>query len=216
MTTQQDEREELIRKLNFAADNNLMLPSAYAEAFRKAAALLAADGQAGGEAVARVVRDGSTVRPEWTSADAAHNAKPGDLYTHPRPQAVAQGRKLWLWKNFVGGKPEYWAFDNPYPTRMDCGDPQTIGEPCGYAIFKPSRCGRVQWTEESVMLGILNASPADPAAQVAQPLTDEQWLKKWTHETGERLKPGVKRDRLLWLFKFAERAAHGIGKDQAS
>ena len=54
----------------------------------------------------------------------------------PEPQ------KLWLWKNFVDGKQEYWAFDNLYPVHMDGGDPQTLGEPCGYALFKPSRNGR--------------------------------------------------------------------------
>ena len=43
-----------------------------------------------------------------------------------------------------------------------------------------------------------------------QPLTDEQWLKRWTGRTGQRLKPGPERDRLLRLFRFAE-LAHGIG-----
>ena len=43
-----------------------------------------------------------------------------------------------------------------------------------------------------------------------QPLTDEQWLKLWTGRTGQRLKPGPDRDRLLRRFRFAERA-HGIG-----
>lgn len=51
-------------------------------------------------------------------------------------------RKLWLWKNFVDGAPEYWAFDNPYPIFLDSSDPQVLGEPCGYALLKPSRDGR--------------------------------------------------------------------------
>ena len=50
--------------------------------------------------------------------------------------------KLWLWKNFIDGRQEYWAFDNLYPINMTDGDPQTLGEPCGYALFKPSRNGR--------------------------------------------------------------------------
>ena len=50
--------------------------------------------------------------------------------------------KLWLWKNFVDGKQEYWAFDNLYPINMNDDDPQTLGDPCGYALFKPSRNGR--------------------------------------------------------------------------
>lgn len=49
---------------------------------------------------------------------------------------------LWLWKNFVNGKPEYWAFDNLYPVELDSNDPQVLGEPCGYAIFKESRSGK--------------------------------------------------------------------------
>ncbi len=50
--------------------------------------------------------------------------------------------KLWLWKNFVDGRQEYWAFDNLYPINMNDDDPQTLGEPCGYALLKPSRNGR--------------------------------------------------------------------------
>jgi hypothetical protein len=59
--------------------------------------------------------------------------------------------KLWLWKNFVDGKPEYWAFDNPFPVYMDGDDPQTLGEPCGYAIYKPSRNGRPDVSEVDVL-----------------------------------------------------------------
>jgi hypothetical protein len=65
--------------------------------------------------------------------------------------------KLWLWKNFVDGKPEYWAFDNPFPVHMDCGDPQTLGEPCGYAIFKESRAGRPDVPEDEVLRRIAEA-----------------------------------------------------------
>ena len=59
--------------------------------------------------------------------------------------------KLWLWKNFVDGKPEYWAFDNPYPVYMDNDDPQTLGAPCGYALLKPSRNGRQDISESAVL-----------------------------------------------------------------
>ena len=75
--------------------------------------------------------------------------------------------KLWLWKNFVDGKPEYWAFDNPFPVHMDCGDPQTLGEPCGYALLKPSRTGRTDVTDEQVLLRIKTAR------EFAKPLNDE-------------------------------------------
>ena len=60
-------------------------------------------------------------------------------------------KKFWLWKNFVDGKPEYWAFDNPFPTQIDCGDPMVLGEPCGYAIFKLSCKGRSDVSDEEVL-----------------------------------------------------------------
>lgn len=50
-------------------------------------------------------------------------------------------QRLWLWKNFVDGKPEYWAFDNPFPCYPN-GDPMTLGEPCGWAQFWLSSNGR--------------------------------------------------------------------------
>ncbi len=74
-----------------------------------------------------------------------------------RLAAQAAPPKLWLWKNFVAGRPEYWAFDNPYPINLDSGDPQTLGEPCGYAIFKPSRSGRADFSEDEVMSRIAQA-----------------------------------------------------------
>ena len=64
--------------------------------------------------------------------------------------------KLWLWKNFVDGKPEYWAFDNPYPCHPS-GDPITLGEPCGYAIFMESKNARPDRTEAEVLEGIRRA-----------------------------------------------------------
>ena len=75
-------------------------------------------------------------------------------------QPPAEPQKLWLWKNFVDGKPEYWAFDNPFPVHMDCGDPQTLGEPCGYAIVKPSRQGRTDVSDAEVLRRINAASQA--------------------------------------------------------
>ena len=59
------------------------------------------------------------------------------------------GTRLWLWKNFVDGKPEYWAFDNAYPCYAN-GDPMTLGEPCGYAIVRPSTNGRPEVSDEQV------------------------------------------------------------------
>lgn len=66
----------------------------------------------------------------------------GALDKRAASEAGAVPKKLWLWKNFSDGKQEYWAFDNPYPVYPDSDDPQTLGEPCGYALFKQSRAGR--------------------------------------------------------------------------
>lgn len=67
-------------------------------------------------------------------------------------------RKLWLWKNFVDGRPEYWAFDNPFPCHTN-GDPMTLGEPVGYALFKDSTNGRPDVPEHVVIDRIKRARP---------------------------------------------------------
>ena len=63
--------------------------------------------------------------------------------------------RLWLWKNFVNGLPEYWAFDNPYPCHPN-GDPMVLGEPCGYAIVKESELSdnHQNWSELDVLAAI--------------------------------------------------------------
>ncbi len=75
--------------------------AAYAEACRETHPELSADliaryglaraAQPAAEPVARVWRDGATVRLDWDSVKAAHNAKPGPLYTHPAPAAEPPG-----------------------------------------------------------------------------------------------------------------------------
>lgn len=79
--------------------------------------------------------------------------------------------KLWLWKNFVDGKPEYWAFDNPFPINLSDGDPQTLGEPCGYAIVKPSRQGRTDVSEEEVLRRMPCVTAAQPVPVQKPPCT---------------------------------------------
>jgi hypothetical protein len=100
-------------------------------------------------------------------------------------QPVAQ--KFWLWKNFVDGRPEYWAFDNPYPVNLDNADPQTLGEPCGYAIFKPSRQGRTDVSEEQVLGAIARtrppgesagSAPAEPATAPAMVMLSEEEIDR--------------------------------------
>lgn len=104
------------------------------------------------------------------------------------PVEAVEVPKLWLWKNFVDGRPEYWAFDNPYPTNLDNADPQTLGEPCGYALFKPSRVGRTDRTEAQVLHAIsvaaakLVAQPPQPVQEV-RTVTDEEIINHTRGET---------------------------------
>lgn len=76
------------------------------------------------------------------------------------PVGEVKPPKLWLWKNFVDGKPEYWAFNNAFPVYPDSDDPQTLGEPCGYALVKPSRAGRRDVSEDEVLRRIAATPPA--------------------------------------------------------
>lgn len=70
-------------------------------------------------------------------------------------------KKLWLWMNFVDGRPEYWAFDNPYPCHFaPRGDPMTLGSPVGYAIFKESENGRPEVSDAEVIAEIKRAKRA--------------------------------------------------------
>jgi hypothetical protein len=69
----------------------------------------------------------------WQGCSATHLANSGN--------GEGYGERLWLWRNFVDGRPEYWAFDNAYPCYAN-GDPITLGEPCGYALLRPSTDGR--------------------------------------------------------------------------
>ena len=101
----------------------------------------------------------------------------------PRPSLAPQG-KLWLWKNFVDGRPEYWAFDNPYPCKPGPGDPLVLGEPCGYALFKESTAANTNVPEAEVIAAIKRARPAPPsplaATEVPEGCTvaDAQMLRK--------------------------------------
>ena len=54
------------------------------------------------------------------------------------------------------------------PIHMDCGDPQTLGEPVGYALVKQSRNGRPDVSEEQVLSSIKRTAPPDLAARVAR------------------------------------------------
>jgi hypothetical protein len=73
------------------------------------------------------------------------------------------GAKLWLWKN----GDHYLAFDNEYPT-FDGGDPMTLGEPVGWAIFThstPRDCPQITTTRCAAPLrGLADAVRSREAA----------------------------------------------------
>jgi hypothetical protein len=75
------------------------------------------------------------------STSAVHRARCGQTWgwvKDPPPWPRQERRhippKIWLWRN----GDHYWAFDNKYPCDEN-GDPMTLGEPVGFAVFKPSR-----------------------------------------------------------------------------
>lgn len=80
--------------------------------------------------------------------------------------------KLWLWRNFVDGDPQYWAFESPFPT-FENGDPITLGSPAGYAIVKPCADGRNGRTDESVIEEIKRVLAKTPLS-TTQPISKEK------------------------------------------
>lgn len=115
-------------------------------------------------------------------------------YESPGNFSCKSQKKLWLWKNFVEGRPEYFAFDNPFPVHLDCGDPQTLGNPCGYALFKTSRCGRTDVSEEDILRSIAvaaskRAEPTQVETQGWQPIetAPKDFVTEFDGWNGERV-----------------------------
>ena len=133
---------------------------------------------------AQMALDALEVSTDWDMGATGKQAQSIRAITALRAALAQPERKLWLWKNFVDGRPEYWAFDNPYPTNLDNGDPQTLGQPCGYAIFKQSRDGSCGRTEEQVLreMKSVTAPPQRECAGTAhdrrewQGLTDDDFI----------------------------------------
>ena len=116
----------------------------------------------------------------------------------PSAEPVCVQGKLWLWRNHVDGRPEYWAFENPFPVHEN-GDPQTLGEPCGYALLKPSHNGRPDVGDEVVIRKI------KPPTRT--PLTDEEI----NDEMDRLLLSPVEQEAFGSGVRYAERK-HGIGE----
>ena len=96
--------------------------------------------------------------------------------------------RIWLWKNSLGGKPEFVAYDSPWPIGVDHGDPLTLGEPAGWAYLKPCRDGSDGRTVEMAEAGCVRASRPAPKADsaLAVELRDILAAQKshcdWTHD----------------------------------
>lgn len=60
---------------------------------------------------------------------------------------MTEYKKLWLWKN----GDHFLAFDSPCPT-FDGGDPMTLGEPVGVAVYQPSTPGWERWDDDGKRL----------------------------------------------------------------
>lgn len=200
MTTQHDERAELIRHVNQVAD------ALCDERLRKAASLLAADGKAGGEV--RYCYECGTVGAVGEGKrdccpDGSHAG-----YVHPAIAKQAQA-----------------GF---YPS-LETRSQQSAQVAQGWRLVpvEPTEKmrGLLQWFDrgspaqiKAGWLKVLSASPAAPAAaQVAQPLTTEKINNIKTHIAGlaficEITDTGQLVDHVV----RAVEAAHGIGKDQAS
>jgi len=134
------------------------------------------------------------VHPELLGEDAFKEWVRWSVVSAPEPSAepVCVHGKLWLWRNHVDGRPEYWAFENPFPVHEN-GDPQTLGEPCGYALLKASRNGRPDVSDEEVIRKI--------KLPKRTPLTDETLWEMWVESPSDVLR-----------FARAIERKHGIGE----
>lgn len=85
-------------------------------------------------ALLRVTRIGEALIPEAFARYEAKRLPEGEymLYTAPSP-----ARELWLWRN----GDHFLAFDNEFPCHPN-GDPMTLGEPVGKAVFQVSERGQ--------------------------------------------------------------------------
>lgn len=265
MTTQHDERAELIRKLNFAADNNLMLPSAYAEAFRKAAALLAADGQALTQSMKGSGGANAELKALFatTKEEATHNGI--EFLMHGKNMAFKIGNQMFTLAHepdepgdfeFMKGAllhalstitpdvnvtflakldqantkdaiaqavDRFLGWKLPQDFAPDCGISfAPLGHPNGW----PTGTNLFTAVQARQMLEyMLSASPAAPAAaQVAQPLTEEQvtaGAQALCRITAVECGTNADDEWAIYseVYKGNARAvlaaAHGIGKDQA-
>lgn len=129
----------------------------------------------------------------------------------------AAEQKLWLWRN----GDHFLAFDNLYPCFTPGGDPMTLGEPVGYAIFKHSHCRAGKEVEVARRIATTEAEPAAlhiTAGQMRDALSlagdDEDShetelvlsrLPARVSEDGEPMEAGL----YAWLADYPEEGCYG-------
>jgi hypothetical protein len=150
----------------------------------------------------RTYDDNENFRDEYIKRNGEKYADWVDpLYTAPPQQEKQEPRKLWLWKNFVEGRPEYWAFDNPFPCVSVRGDPLTLGEPCGWALLKSSVNGRPDRSEQEVINTVTRLA-APQYDQTSLELCKECGWKALTPGDGCLVCARQKAKPVAWMFDF--------------
>jgi len=107
----------------------------YAEPVAFDVLLREAEAEVRGKSVWKRYIDGTPLSndvPVWMAVFAQQHARQAALAQEAEP--VVHGTTLWLWKH---GE-HYLAFRHLYPCFTPGGDPQTLGEPVGWAEFRES------------------------------------------------------------------------------
>lgn len=223
MTTQHDERAELSKEEKalgafLSAMHDCKLDGGKMRAAMLKALGLAADAQAGGEAVAWRTEAAKWLRMKAEERRATNRQYPRHVECYPEWKLRA------LWISWLADELEAdqesappglepWQDDaHPQPKAVAQGWKPVPVEPTDAMVVQGlSASGRdvMESDVEDIYRAMLSASPAAPAAaQVAQPLTDEQTADLWNASKRENLVDHVHE------FKSAIDAAYGIGKDQ--
>lgn len=253
------EREELISSMKTLAKTHMALSTGSdleertADALRKAAAMLAADGKAGGEVALGILHRGEggefRVGANMDALMAIYAQPPGEHLLYTRPQQAAQVaqnnastgrvsefegqmRIRWL-KSLVEKQQDTNRYNNGY-VEHDTGawvGPEwvdTVHEALDdlVASAEASKGYRFSWTRCSACgkefgpgdCGYSHCSDHEvAAAQVAQPLTDEQRIRSMKQEAENGLVIGDEigmRDALESILREADEHL-GIEKDKA-
>jgi len=84
-----------------------------------------------------------------------------DRASNATSQGMADGTKLWLWKN----GDHYLAFGSAYPCFEPGGDPMTLGEPAAVAVFKASFDRHASAPPAPTLTAAVDAVAGEPVAR---------------------------------------------------